>query len=117
MFEYLIHGTLSWLMLLTFLMDQAAAHLQVASLLAMLCDGCRADGQGFNPLPLDRLLWQFGILVSEALALKDVKLNEERAAFPAAISCHFMQLSWKHRLHDEGTAETRHVEGYVRIIA
>lgn len=57
---------------------QAAAHLQVASLLAMLCDGCRADGQGFNPLPLDRLLWQFGILVSEALTLKDVKLNEER---------------------------------------
>ena len=58
-------------------LDEAAAHLQVASLVAMLCDGCRVDGRGFGSVPLDELLWRFGILVLEALQLKDVDFEED----------------------------------------
>ncbi|CAK8986153.1 unnamed protein product, partial [Durusdinium trenchii] len=67
-------------------LDEAAAHLQVASLMAMLCDGCRVDGQGFNPVALDQLLWRFGILVHEALQLKHTPWEQdaERYAWAAA---------------------------------
>jgi len=44
----------------------------------MLCDGCRVDGQGFSSVALDELLWRFGLLVLEALQLKDMDWEEER---------------------------------------
>ena len=59
------------------MLGEAAAHLQVASLMAMLCDGCRVDGQGFNPVALDQLLWRFGILVHEALQLKHTPWEQD----------------------------------------
>lgn len=54
-------------------LGQAIAHLCVASLMALLCDGCRVDGFGFGSVPLDQLLWRFGLLVLNALQLKDLE--------------------------------------------
>ena len=55
------------------ILGQAIAHLCVASLMALLCDGCRVDGFGFGSVPVDQLLWRFGLLVLNALQLKDLE--------------------------------------------
>eukprot|EP00434_Breviolum_minutum_P027817 symbB.v1.2.024603.t1/scaffold2342.1/size81844/6 len=72
-------------------LDEAIAHLCVASLMALLCDGCRVDGFGFGSVPLDQLLWRFGLLVLNALQLKDLEWEKDpqRYAWAAATASSF----------------------------
>ncbi|CAE8716135.1 unnamed protein product, partial [Polarella glacialis] len=51
-------------------LERAAQHLEITATALLLCSGCRSDGLGFHSLALDEVLWSFGILVAEILAMK-----------------------------------------------
>ncbi|CAJ1405786.1 unnamed protein product [Effrenium voratum] len=65
---------------------EAAAHLQIAALNWLVCDGCRVDGSGFGSgtAALDDLLWRFGLVVPEVLALQDVRWEQDPARYALA---------------------------------